>query len=91
MPEMYPFSSKASAVTSACCPCVLTSIIIPVRCSARGFPPAIAAGFSLGCLLRSVASVLYSRGAAGVNIRVLAALVIPPGELQRYLPVLSRS
>ena len=32
----------------------------------------------MGCLLRSVASVLLSRGAAGGEIRALAALVMSP-------------
>ena len=46
--------------------------------TACALPVAIAAGSSVGCLPRSVASVLLSRGPAGGEIRTLAALVMPP-------------
>ena len=51
---------------------------MPARRSACALPVAIAAGSSVGCLPRSVASVLLSRGAAGGEIRAFAALVMPP-------------
>ena len=51
---------------------------MPARRSACALPDAIAAGSSVGCLPRSVARVLLSRGAAGGETRALAALVMPP-------------
>ena len=73
---------------------------MPVRRSACALPDAIATGSSVGCLPRSFARVLLSRGAAGGETRALAALVrcllagvlaysLVFGELRVYLPVLS--
>ena len=72
---------------------------MPARRSACALLDAIAAGSSVGCLPRSVASVLLSRGAAGGETRALAALVmllagvlaysLVFGELRVYLPVFS--
>ena len=70
-------ASNGSDVTFGCCSCSPTAAIL-ARCSACALPVAIAAGSSVGCLLRSVASALLSRGAAGGEIRALAALVMPP-------------
>ena len=47
---------------------------MPARRSACDLPVAIAAGSSVGCLPRRVASVLLSRNAARGEIRALAAL-----------------
>ena len=68
---------NGSDVTFGCCSCPPTAVM-PAHRSACDLPVAIAAGSSVGCLLRSVASVLLSRGAAGGEIRALAALMMPP-------------
>ena len=60
-----PCASKSSVVTFGCC-------------SARALPVSIAAGSFVGCSLRIVASVLLSLGAAGGEIKMPAALVMPP-------------
>ena len=72
-----PCASKGSDVTFGCCSCSRTAVM-PIRRYVCALPVAIAAGPSVGCLPRSVASVLLSRGATGGEIRALAALVMPP-------------
>ena len=59
-----PCASNSSDATFGCCSSSSTTVI-PARCSACASLVAIAMGSSVGCLLRSVASVLLSRGAAG--------------------------
>ena len=74
---IWPCAANGSDVTFGCCSCPPTAVM-PARRSACALPAPIAAGSSVGCLPRSVASVLLSRGAAGGETRALAALVIPP-------------
>ena len=74
---IWPCASNGSDVTFGCCSCSPTAVM-PAGRSACALPVAIATGSSVGCLPRSVASVLLSRGAAGGEIRALAALVMPP-------------
>ena len=74
---IWPCASNDSDVIFGCCSCSPTAVM-PARRSACALPVAIAAGSSVGCLPRSVASVLLCRGAAGGEIRALAALVGPP-------------
>ena len=74
---IWPCAPNGSDVTFGCCSCSPTAVM-PARRSARALPVAIAAGSSVRCLPRSVASVLLSQGAAGEGIRALAALVMPP-------------
>ena len=74
---IWPCASNGSDVTFGCCSCSPTAVM-PARPSACALPVAIAAGSSVGCLPRSVASVSLSRGAAGGEIRALAPLVMPP-------------
>ena len=66
--------NRLSSVMCSCPP----AAVMPARRSACALSVAIAAGSSVRCLPRSVTSVLLSRGAAGGEIRALAALVIPP-------------
>ena len=74
--EIWHCAFYNSVVTFGCCPC-LRSAVIPVRCSARTLSVAIAAGCPVGCLLRSVTSVLLSRTAAGGDVRAPEALMMP--------------
>ena len=74
---IWPCASNGSDVTFGCCSCSPTAVM-PARRSACALPVAIAAVSSVGCLPRSVSSVLLSRGAAGGEIGALAALVMPP-------------
>ena len=87
---IWPCASNSSDVTFggfSCSP----SAVIPAGCSACALPVAIAAESSVGCLLRSVASVLLSRGTAGGEIRALAALVMPPFSCASLLPRIRRT
>ena len=74
---IWPCASNGSNVTFGSCSCSPTAVM-PARRSACALPVAIAAGSSVGCLPRSVANVLLSRGVAGGEIIALAALVMPP-------------
>ena len=74
---IWPCAANGSDVTFGCCSCP-PSAEMPARRSACALPDAIPAGSSVGCLPRSVSSVLLSRGAAGEETRALAALVMPP-------------
>ena len=74
---IWPCAANDSDVTLSCCSCPPTAVMPACR-SACALPDAIAAGSSVGCLARSVSSVLLSRGAAGGESRALAALVVPP-------------
>ena len=87
---IWPCVSNGSYVTFGCCSCSPTTAI-PERRSACVLPVAIAAGSSVGCLPRSVASVLLSRGAAGGEIRALAALVMPPRWCTSFLARIRRA
>ena len=78
--KMVQSSSKSSITVSAIIftPPKPTTPITLHKTSGRALPLAIAPVFSMGCLLRSVAIVLFSRGAIGEEIRAPSALVIPP-------------
>ena len=74
---IWPCAFNSSDITFGCYSCSPTAVIT-ARCSTCALPVAITAGSSVGSLLRSVASVLLSRGTAEGEIRALAALVMPP-------------
>ena len=87
----WPCVSNRSDVTFGCCSCSPTATVIPARCSALALPVATAAGSSVGCWLRSVASVLLSRGAVEGKIRAPAALAMPPLSCVSFLARIPRA
>ena len=68
--------SNGSVVKFGCSSSSLTPAIPSCYCASAS-PVAVAAGSSVRCLLRSVASVLWSRGAVREKIWTSAALVMP--------------
>ena len=86
----WPCASSRSDVTFGCCSCSPTAVV-PARCSALALPVAIAAGSYVGCLLRSIASVLLPRGTAEGGIRALAALMMPPLSCVSLLACIPRA